>query len=296
MNSNSGNYICLQNNRLKVELSKPNSVYNGARFDQTGLINQVTLDGKHMFCTSEAYENGPSSGGRGLYNEFGIDTPVGYDEVLPGNQFTKIGVGLLTRDDKNYDFMETYEKIPYLIVNNTGNEKVEFLVEPMDCNGYSVRLKKTISINDNRLKISYELQNTGEKRIRTQEYCHNFISINHEILGSEYLLRTSFEKEILEKHDKENYLTLCDDVIKWCCKPYKFHFYSFDVVNEPNEFFWEIYNKTEKTGVRETCNFRPYKFNIWGVPHVISPEMFYMIDIMPQETKTWERNYDFFID
>lgn len=36
--------------------------------------------------------------------------------------------------------------------------------------------------------IDYSLENNGEKRIETKEYCHNFISINNAKIGPEYNL------------------------------------------------------------------------------------------------------------
>ena len=46
-------YIGLKSDRLLVEIAKPGTVYAGSRFDWTGFITQVYLDGKHTFCAYE---------------------------------------------------------------------------------------------------------------------------------------------------------------------------------------------------------------------------------------------------
>ncbi len=50
--------------------------------------------------------------GKGFYNEFGIDTALGFDETDIGGWFHKIGVGLLKKDDTQYLFSKTYEIKP----------------------------------------------------------------------------------------------------------------------------------------------------------------------------------------
>src|SRR5512135_3483133 len=94
------NAIQLHSDRLEVEISQPGAAYSGTRFDWSGFVTQVTLDGKHTYCIPESLVPGEGSGGIGLCNEFGIDSPVGFDETKPGDLFPKIGIGLLTRLDK----------------------------------------------------------------------------------------------------------------------------------------------------------------------------------------------------
>src|SRR5688572_25534831 len=85
----------LISDRLRVDIATPgSSTYAGSRFDWTGLITQVTLDGRHTFCGQEATD-GTGTGGIGLCNEFGIFEPVGYDDARVGDQFPKLGIGLL---------------------------------------------------------------------------------------------------------------------------------------------------------------------------------------------------------
>lgn len=83
----------------------------------------TTLDGRHTFCVPEQYEPGRGSGGSGLCNEFGIRTPIGYDEAKVGDQFPKIGTGLLKRkSEEGYDFFTPYEVEPFPVFVNSGTQ------------------------------------------------------------------------------------------------------------------------------------------------------------------------------
>ncbi|WP_209444126.1 hypothetical protein [Paenibacillus ihuae] len=47
-------------------------------------------------------------------------------------------------------------------------------------------------------------------------------------------------------------------------------------------------------GIRESGNFRPERIALWGERHVISPEVFANISILPRHSKGWRRSYQFF--
>ena len=94
-----GAYIGLENERLKVEIAKPGTVYAGSRFDWTGFITQVYLDKKHTFCAYEDVVPGLGSGGIGFCNDFGLNTPIGYDEVNVGEGYMKIGIGTVIKEE-----------------------------------------------------------------------------------------------------------------------------------------------------------------------------------------------------
>jgi hypothetical protein len=174
--------MVLRSDRLRVDIATPGTLYRGSRFDWTGLITQVTLDGRHTFCVPEGI-HATSIGGIGLCNEFGIFHPIGYYDAAIGEQFPKLGVGLLTKlDGSDYRFNFRYPIEPFpIVVNQNGDCDVEFVVSPVDCRGYAASLVKRVSVRATELTIGYELTNTGKQRLATREYNHNFLSIDVQV-------------------------------------------------------------------------------------------------------------------
>jgi len=278
--------------RLEVEIARPGTFYSGSRFDWTGFITGVKLDGKHTFCAPESLIPGEGSGGFGFCNEFGIHTPIGYDEAKPGEKFHKIGTGLLTRpDDSNYFFFDKYVVTPYPIKIDCASDHVTFEVEPVECRGYAFHMTKTVCVNQNRMTIKYILKNVGSKTIHTEEYCHNFISIDNTPTCSDYVLKFPYSAETEETPDV---LTVKGNEITWNTQPQN-DFYIVPGGFKPVEnHTWELVHKPTGVGVREISNFPVQKVAVWGKGHVISPEVFIEVHIEPGQTQSWERIYEFF--
>ncbi len=284
--------IKISGNRLEIEIAYPGTSYTGSRFDWTGFITKVVLDGKHTFCAPESPIPGEGSGGFGFCNEFGIHTPVGYDEVKPGEKFHKLGTGLLTRpDESDYFFFDKYEVTPYPVTIEADSDHVRFELEPVNCNGYAVQMIKEVSVAENAMIIKYSLKNVGSKPIQTEEYCHNFISIDNNPTGPEYVLKFPYSAESNETPDV---LNVSGNEISWNKQPEN-DFYIVPGGFKPVEnHTWELLHKPSGVGVREISNFPIQKVAVWGKGHVISPEVFVAINIAPGQTQSWERVYEFF--
>lgn len=284
----------LENNRLKVEVAAPGEVYNGARFDWTGFVTQVTLDGRVTYCVSERLEAGEGTGGIGLCNEFGIDTPLGYDVTGVNEQFLKIGVGLLTKKvDSDYDFFYNYDVTPVDVKVKITDQIVTFDSVAESLHGYKYRLLKKIALDNNKLVISYTLKNIGTLAFKTNEYSHNFIGINNEMVNENYQLRLPNMRRLdtavgtIEKSDQQ---------LTWPVVPDGDFYAHIDIDRNTisEKYHWDLYHQTVRAGMREVNVFKPAKMALWGRAHVISPEVFIDIDLAPGEIKIWERCYQFY--
>ncbi|AUG57455.1 hypothetical protein [Acetivibrio saccincola] len=282
----------LKNDRLKVEIDYPGNSYNGSRFDWTGFITDVCLDDKYSFCTKESLIPGKGSGGVGLCNEFGIHTPIGYDLAKPGEKFLKLGVGLLTRpDESDYFFFDKYQVSPFEVVVKEEDDSITFILNHLDCNGYSAKMTKKLSIKDNTLTIDYQLENTGKKTIVTEEYCHNFISINENPIDKGYILRFPYNINIKEVPEV---LTFKDNEIKIIKNPKNDFHCIIEGYDSIDNHYWELVFEPLKAGVREYSNFNVKSLALWGTTHVISPEVFIDVNIQPGKIQKWARKYEFF--
>ncbi len=291
--------IILKNNKLRIEIDKPGQNYRAARFDWTGKITQITFDNKFTFCTEEILNPELANiTGRGLYNEFGISDALGYNNCRPGEKFLKIGVGLLKKDtEEPYDFFKNYKVTPFRSLYKTDKHYVIFISYPTPCNGYAVELTKNISINNNSFTIYYDLKNTGEKAVETNEYCHNFLAINRRVINGEYKLHFPFsiEKEkIREIVDPDNVLQFNNNSVSWKSELKNQFFLNSVDTGKKVRATWSLENSELGVGIKESGNFIPEKINLWGNTHVVSPEIFIKINLPPGKSMSWVREYEIY--
>ena len=173
----------LKSNSLKVAIDLPLENYKGSRFDWSGKISSIRFKDLPLTTIEDAGSKDVNFLGKGLYNEFGITNPVGYNETPKGGWFHKIGVGLLKKEHKQYLFHRKHVIRPAHFDITYEDRKIIIICKSELVNGYSYILKKEISISENSFTINYFLHNTGEKKIITDEYVHNFMAINNALIG-----------------------------------------------------------------------------------------------------------------
>ena len=285
--------IILQNNRLEIRIQEPGSSYRRSRFDWSGICQQVTLDGEHTYCSQEATIDSPGTEGVGLVDEFGIHTPVGYDHSKVGTWFPKIGIGFLEKfEPDSYNFFVDYAIKPSPVdVDVDGTCRVSFLQRSDVLNGWGWQLRKTYILDGPKLTIDYILENCGGKPIRTEQYNHNFMAVNGQVVGPDYQLETSFPLDftfttggIQVDGGKLNLTEI---------PPVDIYALQSDCIDLQN-VTWRLTHTPSGHGVQGCERFQLNKFALWGKSHVISPEFFVWIDLQPGQTQSWRREYIFF--
>ncbi len=183
----------LQNKNLEIQIDLPFENYSLSRFDWTGKIVSVKFQNVQLAGIERTDVENKNILGRGFYNEFGIDTALGFEEAAIGEWFHKIGVGLCKKDDSQYDFMKHYEIKPAEFLITTEENSIVIACKSESVNGYEYLLKKKIELHESSFIVSYFLQNTGKKDIHTDEYVHNFLAVNQDLIGSHYVLNFPFQ-------------------------------------------------------------------------------------------------------
>lgn len=235
--------------------------------------------------------------GKGFYNEFGIDTALGFEEAAIGGWFHKIGVGVCKKVDSKYNFMKHYEIKPANFQTIAEDNRIVITCKSESVNGYAYSLRKKIELQESSFGIAYFLENTGERDIRTDEYVHNFLALNHEPIGSDYVLNFPFALKpelFVEKVNPESKVIIGDNSIKFNGVPEKEFFFSNLTGGENVDVGWKLSHLSTKIGIRETTSFQSSKVNVWGWRHVISPELFFKIFLKPGKTIEWSRNYSMY--
>jgi hypothetical protein len=287
----------LKSNSLKVAIDLPLENYKGSRFDWSGKISSIRFKDLPLTTIEDAGSKDVNFLGKGLYNEFGITNPVGYNETPKGGWFHKIGVGLLKKEHKQYLFHRKHVIRPAHFDITYEDRKIIIICKSELVNGYSYILKKEISISENSFTINYFLHNTGEKKIITDEYVHNFMAINNALIGEDYTLKFPFQINSSlfdETVNSENKVEIGLDNVTFNKTPKKQFFFSNLTGGKELQAEWILTNLKANVGIKEFGSFKTDKINLWGWKHVISPELFFKISVGPKETVEWSRKFDVF--
>ncbi|WP_142786409.1 hypothetical protein [Changchengzhania lutea] len=287
----------LKNENLQIHIDSPLENYNFSRFDWTGKIAEVKFRNAHLSSVESTDNINEHHFGKGFYNEFGIDSALGFDDTAIGGWFHKIGVGLLKKEDTQYLFSKDYDIIPAEFKTISESNKLIISCKSQAINGYSYELRKEIELHSCGFTINYYLKNTGEKNINTTEYVHNFTAINNDLIGNNYVLRFPFQlkpERFGETVNPELKVAIGPNEVTFNSTPKEPFFFSDLSGSDHVKAEWELTNLEHNIGIRETGSFQTNKVNLWGLTHVISPELFFNIFIKPGESTEWSRNYNIF--
>ena len=286
----------LSSKNVTLQVDHPLKNYQGSRFDCTGKIINVKFKGIEISGVERIQPENTNILGRGFYNEFGMENPIGYDEAKPGDWFHKIGIGLLQRDENPYSFLKNYPIKPAQF--EVEESKLSLKISCIgDLNsGYAYLLYKEIKVLENGFEIKSQLKNTGNKTIKTNEYNHNFIAINKEPIDENIGLKLPFfpkREDFFENVDPEKLISIKGNLVELRNSPSKDFFLGKINGEQSPEPNWELTHKKLKFGISEIGDFKLQKFNLWGCNHVISPEMFFEINLAPHQEVSWSRKYIF---
>lgn len=287
----------LKNKNLELHIDEPFEYYNFSRFDWTGKIRIVKFQNVPLSSIERTDNMDQKTIGKGFYNEFGIDAALGFEAVKIGDWFHKIGIGLLKKTGSTYSFMKKYEIRPADFTVKKALNKLIITCQSKLVNGYAYILTKTIELQENSFSIHYLLENTGEKAIITDEYVHNFMAFQQDDIGKDYVLKFPFDlKPALfgETVNPEQKVIIGQKDIQFNGKLSEEFFFSNLSGYEKVTANWELQYLKPKIAIKEHGNFLTNKINLWGWKHVISPELFYKINILPGQSKEWTRRFEMY--
>ena len=285
--------LYLQNDRLRVDIADVGQRYRKTRFDWTGNVYQVTLDGKHTFLWEEPVPDVETSTGFGLLNEFRIEGPGSVEETKPGDLCIKIGVGLIRKpDEKPYDFRYLYKNYSFDVQISKTGDSVTYHTLPVECNGFALDYKKTLRIRDNTLFLEHRVKNHG-KEIRFREFNHNYMLLDRQPIGPDYHLQLDhippWQSEKKDYHQDGN-------IITWDQAP-KGDFLSMGELDIPMDAYdWHLSCAAKGLAVHCRLDTHPVKLVFYGHPTVVCPEVYTGIHLKEDEEAVWIRRYDFILE
>lgn len=288
------NAITLQSERLKVKVLQPGTRYQGSRYDWSGIIEQITLDDQHTFCSEERY-NGVHGGmyGIGLCGVFEWTDTHLYDNIPAFDSFPLLGVGLLRKPDMNaFVFNKPYVVEPFTRHSEWDETHVTIHTLPRLCCGVAVDQVKTIRVEGNSVIISQTLTNVGQETIDAVEFNHNFLKFDEQPVCSDYQMSLPYAPKITLRRGE---LTLQTSGFK----PQKFDEISGSLAfriqgcEDMTEHWMKLENTVLGTSVLIEDKFPVTCMYCFTNPDTCSTETYKQIHLLPGESMSFERKYTF---
>lgn len=309
----------ITNGQIRLKLYLPDAksgYYRGTRFDWSGVIASLEYKG-HGFYGPWFDRVDPSvhdyryagteiiastcSAALGPVEEFGTHgTALGWDEAKVGGTFIKIGVGVLRKDDRNYEYVKQYEILdPGKWTVKQQRNSVEFTQQLMDpSSGYGYIYRKTVRLikGTPEMVLEHNLRNTGRRAIWSTVYNHNFLVLDKQPPGPDFTITVPFHirstqpprSELAEiRGNQIVYLKVLGDE---------------DMVETPLEGFGDspedneirIENRKVGAGMRMTGDHPLSSFNLWSIRTVLAVEPFITMSVDPGGEFTWKMSYQFY--
>ena len=209
----------ISNGIITARLYLPDAVngyYRGVRFDYSGIFSSLSY-GKHSYYGDWYIFKYKSTNNDAVMGPAEAFDPVGYEEAKSGGTFIKIGVGVLAKpDDSVYKFTRLYA------VTNPGKWKVTLkadrvkFIQTVNDTAYSYNYQKTVQLIKNKpiLVLSHILKNTGKRIIKTAVFDHNFLVMDNQPTGPDFVLTFPFSLNGVYNR-RPDYLVLLDNQLSF---------------------------------------------------------------------------------
>jgi hypothetical protein len=275
-----------------------NGYYRATRFDWSGNTTSLEYKG-HTYYGQwfSKYEPTIHDVVMGPVEEYG---PVGYSEAKAGESFLKIGIGaLLKPDDKPYNSFMLYK------IQNPGkwkirkkSDQIQFIHILKDAN-YAYEYKKIIRLTEGKPEMVLEhiIKNEGQRTIETSVYNHNFLMIDNEPTGPDYVVEFPFEVSG-EGRGIGEIFRFEGNQIRFLRKPVKSEsMYCGDVQgfsNNLKNYNIKVENIKTGAGVRIISDESISKLVFWASPTTVCPEPYTHVKIEPGQEYSWKIYYEYY--
>ena len=287
--------------------------YRSTRFDWSGAVNSLEYKGHSYY--GKWYDdvdpkvinkdfpdgkivNGPPGALWGPVNEF--QTPLGWNEAKPGGTFVKIGVGVLRRGDGNYNRFVMYDIVDSgRWVVRQHKDSIEFEQTVADpTSGYAYVYRKVVRLEKGKpnMVIEHSLKNTGTREIKSTVYNHNFVVLDRQTPGPDFVFKVPYDIKPMHAPDgalaevRGNEVVLKKQLSGSDEVPMPFRGFSTSAAD--NETVIE--NTKVGAGVKITGD-RPLSMSVfWCVRTVLAVEPYIAIDVQPGAEFAWKDMYEYY--
>lgn len=285
----------IDNGIVKAELPLPHPTRGysrGSRFEPAGQIVALTSQG-HSYFTAFHVPHDPQlvDAAAGPAEEF--FEPLGWDEAAPGEPFIKVGIGLFEKPASGGYFQgATYWPVErFAWDTRIGQGEATFTQEVRGPHGYAYQYVKRLVLPPGKaeLRLEHSLRNLGDKRLRTSQYCHNFVRIDDLPGGPDYRVQFAFPPSPARTVGFD--LPRQGNTYTPTAKTY---FSPLRGCLEMRQNRVTIRLGDKGPGVDIWGDFAPVRFWFFGNDRAICPEPAVQLDLPPGASRSWTREYRFF--
>ena len=278
-------FFYLENDVIRVKILFPESEkYKRTRFNHSGFIADVWYKNVKFSEYERSQPGFPTTEGSGLccaYEPIVMESKpeTGQRMLIPG-----AGVGIAG------DRTEIYE--PLKTDFWFDGKRAEFETQSPVVDGYSYYEKREIFFEGEELVEKVTFTNTGEKRIVTSEYGHNFLSLGGQDVSPDYRMQV-FCMEPPEGFT-DNEMIWKDGAFTFTDYPNRSYFYkTFETKASENGYAWILESKSTGISCYEKIDFVPERIQVWGDYYLMCGEFFAPIDLEAGESISWTRRWGF---
>ncbi len=297
----------ISNGKIHAKLYLPdadNGYYRATRFDWSGVIASLEFQGHSFFGVwFPRYDPKINDAITGPVEEYRTNeiSALGYEEAKPGENFIRIGVGLVKKpDEAAYQQFKTYD-----IVSSgkwsvkTAPDSVEFSQELSDpVSGYAYAYQKIVRLakNQPRLIIEHRLRNTGRKTIETNVYNHGFFVIDNQPSGPDFTVKFPFDvKATSDLHGLAEVTGKELHYLKELPAGPQVHSQLTGFGNTAKDYDFRVENRKTGAGVHITGDHPLSKIDFWSPRTTVCPEAYIEMKIEPGKESRWSITYDFYV-
>lgn len=288
--------VRLEADDLLVEIAPPGSLdeHRATRFSPAAYLMQARYRDHTYFFR------------RGSPMEFDIGErtlPPGFDGCAPGEPFVKIGVGLLERDSPDaYSFSHVYPvRARPETALSTGRSHARF-TQRLDPGEIAIGYELTVDVRvaEDTLTLDYALENLGDTAFETEQYLHNFCTLDGAPLSPDYTVDVSYDCAVCDSVGNR-----LEEPATALVRQLDRRSFGFDPT-APEErtkvFFrpigaaprqrWSIANEATGTAMTVEADQPPLVSALYVTGEQISLEMNVAVTVEPGETERWARRYE----
>jgi len=308
----------IENGLIRAKLYLPDAqkgFYRASRFDWSAAIASLEYKGHNYYgpwfarvdpnvhdfgYEGDAVIASPCAGDTGPVEEFQTNgSALGWDEAKPGGTFVKIGVGILRKDNKPYDFVKDYPIIDSGAWSVSKRaDSIEFtqrLVDPRS--GYAYVYRKTVRLlsGEPQMILEHTLRNTGSRTIHTTVYNHNFLVLDNQPPGPDFEIMVPFQIQpgAAEGSVEARGNRLVYQRVIAGHEVAAIDAGGFSQSVDDNEI--HIENRKVGAGMRITCDRPLSHLALWSIKTVLAMEPTIMMTIDPGSEFRWKMSYEYYV-